>query len=549
MSEARRGIKRIAANYGRLGSTLLIGLILVKVQFMWVGSEGFGLLVAIGASVGLAAMLQDVMRHSMIRELGVVWHAAEAPDAPDSAVAHFRRVYASSFILCGLVALLTAGVFVAFFFLLKEGIWPFHEIPDEFRNGGLWILTCEGMSITMLVLLTPAYNMYVVTERFFESNLYFTLKRLAYLVSAIVLLLVLGSEQIELSLKLYGVCAASMALCLLFFAVGRIMVIDARLRPKLMSADGSALREVLGTFGWNSTVVTAMNLHERIGAWIMLGVFGLQGSAIFGLALRLVSYVRMGTLGMTFGLDAVSARLVSTKEDDSLQVIAKHSTRLHGYVAIPCAITIFFLAEPLLRLWVGGELENENVNFIPATVVLVRIMVIGLMSRAIADGWMKLLYGAGHIKRYAPLILAGGIANPILAFLLIYTLPGSTEALSGQIHWTENWTGPAWGFGIAFLVVHLLLLPAVAAPRFGTTWLRLLGLLGRPLLLSLIASLIYLVVLLWVGPAPWPVLIGACAGFGVIYGLLGFMFGLESPERRRALQLIHSMLKRNHHAS
>ena len=358
MSETRRGIKRIAANYGRLGSTLLIGLVLVKVQFMWVGPDGFGLLVAIGASVGLAAMLQDVMRQSMIRELGVVWHAAEVPDASDSAVAHFKRVYASSFILCGLVALLTAGVFIAFFYLLKEGIWPFHEIPEEFRNGGLWILACEGISITTLVILTPAYNMYIVTERFFESNLYFTLKRSTYLISAVVLLLILGTEQIELSLKLYGVCTASMSICLLLFAVGRIMLIDARLRPKLMSADVSALREVLGTFGWNSSVVTAMNLHERIGAWIMLGVFGLQGSAIFGLALRLVSYVRMCTLGMTFGLDAVSARIVSTKEDHSLQSIARHSTRLHGYVAIPCAITIFVLAEPILRTWVGGELQK-----------------------------------------------------------------------------------------------------------------------------------------------------------------------------------------------
>ena len=549
MSEARRGVKRIAANYGRLASTLLIGLVLVKVQFMWVGSEGFGLLVAIGASVGLAAMLQDVMRQSMIRELGVVWHAAEAPDAPGIAVEHFRRVYASSFILCGLVALLTAGVFTAFFFLLKEGIWPFHEIPDDFRIGGLWILTCEGISIFTLVLLSPAYNMYIVTERFFESNLYFTLKRVTYLISAVVLFLALGTNQIELSLKLYGVCAAGMALLLLLFAVVRIMFIDARLRPNLMSADGSALREILGTFGWNSTVVTAMNLHERIGAWIMLGVFGLQGSAIFGLALRLVSYVRMGTLGMTFGLDAVSARLVSTRESDTLQAIAKHSTRLHGYVAIPCAITIFFLAEPLLRLWVGGELEHENANFIPATVVLVRIMVIGLMSRAIADGWMKLLYGAGHIKRYAPLILAGGIANPVLAFVLIYTLPDSTEALSGTIHWTENWTGPAWGFGLAFLVVHLLLLPAIAAPRFGTTWLRLLGLLGRPLLISLVASLIYLVVLLWSGPAPWPILLGACLGFAVIYGLLGFMFGLEAPERQRGIRLAKSLLKQRHQAS
>ena len=549
MSEARRGIKRIASNYGRLGSTLLIGLVLVKVQFMWVGPEGFGLLVAIGASVGLAAMLQDVMRQSMIRELGVVWHAAEADDATENDIAHFRRVYASSFILCALVAVLTAGVFFAFFSLLKHGIWPFHEIPPAFRTGGLWILACEGVSIAMLVLLTPAYNMYIVTERFFESNLYFTLKRLTYLVSAVVLFIVLGTDQVELSLKLYGVCAAGMSLCLLLFAVSRIMLLDARLRPKLRMADVGAFREVLGTFGWNSTVVTAMNLHERIGAWIMLGVFGLQGSAMFGLALRLVSYVRMCTLGMTFGLDAVSARIASTKMDDTLRSIARHSTRLHGYVAIPCALTIFILAEPILQTWVGSELQNEDADFLQHTVVLVRIMVIGLMSRAIADGWMKLLYGAGHIKRYAPLILAGGIANPLMAFLFIYNFPASNEADSGQIIWIENWTGPAWGFSLAFLVVHLLLLPAIAAPRFGTTWSRLLGLLGRPLVISIVASLVYLAIDFPPGEGEWPLLLAASVMFAAAYGILGLLFGLEAPERRRALRLLGQWLRRDTQAS
>ena len=193
--------------------------------------------------------------------------------------------------------------------------------------------------------------------------------------------------------------------------------------------------------------------------------------------------------------------------------------------------------------------RNEDVNFIPHTVILVRIMVIGLMSRAIADGWMKLLYGAGHIKRYAPLILAGGIANPILALMLIYNFPASTDSDSGQIIWFENWTGPAWGFSLAFLVVHLLLLPAIAAPRFGTTWSRLLSLLGRPFVISIVASLVYLAVDFPDGQAEWPLLLGACIGFGVIYGLLGFIFGLESPERRRAIQLIRSMLKRHHQAS
>ena len=538
MSEARRGIKRIASNYGRLGSTMLIGLLLVPVQFAWVGVDGFGLLVAIGASAGLAAMLQDIMRHSMVRELGTVWHAANEPGAGPDELNHFKRVYASAFLICSIVALLTIAVFAIFLWLITDAIWPFDTLPEEYRAAGQWILIAECISITLLVILAPAYNMYVVTERFFESNLWFTLKRLTYLASAVVLYLVLGSNQVELSLKLYGVCVAGLSILILCFAVARIILSDRRLRPELRLADRTAFREIAGTFGWNGSVVTAMNLHERLGVWIMLGCFGLWGSTIFGLAMRLVSYVRMLTLGMTFGLDAVSARLSSSQNDETIKSMVRHSTRLHGYVAIPAAITIFLLAEPLLRLWIGRAVIDPDPEtgreVIEPAVILVKIMVIGLLSRAIADGWMKLLYGAGHIRRYAPLVLVGGIANPCLAFVLISLLPDSM-----------NWTGAAISFGSTFLIVHLVLLPIFSARFLGTTWHSMLGMLWRPCVLASIPATIYALVLLWPEPVPWWTVALASLGYAVAYGLLGICFGLEARERAKAWRLLRKMVVRS----
>jgi len=39
--------------------------------------DGFGLLCLIGSSVGFGGMLQDMMRSSMVRELGSAWHGRE----------------------------------------------------------------------------------------------------------------------------------------------------------------------------------------------------------------------------------------------------------------------------------------------------------------------------------------------------------------------------------------------------------------------------------------------------------------------------------------
>lgn len=531
MSEARRGLIRITTNYGRLMATLVIGLVLVPLLFKWVGADGFGLIAAIGASSGLAAMFQDIMRQSMVRELGTVWYDMNTPDHDDEAVQHFRRVYASAFVLCGGIALLTAGIFILFLWLLSGAIWPFDTLPEEYRIAGQWILMADGISTCLFILLAPAYNMYVVTERFLENNLWFTLKRLTYLVSALVLFIVFGSDQVELSLKLYGVCVASLSMLILLVAVGRIMLGDARLRPKLGMADRRALREIIGTFGWNSAVVTAMNLHERIGIWIMLGAFGLWGSTVFSLSLRLVSYVRMLTLGMTFGLDAVSARLSTGENTAAFQSVVRHSTRLIGYVSIPAAITVFLLAEPLLHLWVGQTVQASDtalgLQVIPATAVLVKIMIIGMLSRAISEAWMKLLYGAGHIKQYAPLVLAGGIANPIIAYLLIQWMPESM-----------SWTGAAISFGGVLLVVQLIVLPLTNARNLGTNWQAIAGALCRPAILAAIPAVIYAVVLLWPEPAPWWVVFPACMLYAIIYGVFCIALGIESRERQKLFALL-----------
>ncbi|MDG2201642.1 MAG: MATE family efflux transporter [Phycisphaerales bacterium] len=531
MSEARRGLIRVTTNYGRLMATLVIGVILTRVQLEWVGIDGFALIAAIIASSGLAAMFQDIMRFSMVRELGTVWHDMNASGHDEESERHFRRVYASSFVLCGLIALLSAIVFALFLWLVSDSIWPFDTLAAEYRTAAKWMLVAEGVKTCLLILLAPAFNMYVVMERFPENNLWLTLNRLTYLISALVLFAVLGSDQIELSLILYGVSVAVLLMLILLVAVGRIMLGDPRLRPNLRLADRGAFREIIGTFGWNSTVITAMNLHERVGALIMLGFFGLWGSGIFSLAMRLVSYVRMLTLGVTFGLDAVSARLSSSENITAFRSVVRLSTRLNAYISIPAAITVFLLAEPLLELWVGQAANEPDPmtgrGFISATAVLTRIMIIGMLSRAISDVWMRMLYGAGHIKRYAPMILAGGIANPIIACLLITWMPPSM-----------NWMGAALSFSAVLFVVHLIMLPVTNARYLEMNWQDLLGSLCRPAVLAAIPAALYAIVLLWTQPAPWWVVFPICIVYAVAYGGLGYVFGLEPQERKQIYAMI-----------
>ena len=103
-SEARRGLSRVTTNYARLLATMAIGLVVVPLQLAWVGTEGYGLIALLASSIGIGGMLQDTMRHSMVRELGAAWHTDKAA---------FARVYATSFWISGAIAVISAVFFIA----------------------------------------------------------------------------------------------------------------------------------------------------------------------------------------------------------------------------------------------------------------------------------------------------------------------------------------------------------------------------------------------------------------------------------------------------
>jgi len=292
------------------------------------------------------------------------------------------------------------------------------------------------------------------------------------------------------------------------------------------------MKKVAGTFGWNSSVVLAMNLHERVANFIMNFFFGLWGNAVFSLALRLVSYIRMATLGLTFGLDSVSARLSSTDDESTLQAMFRHSTRMLSFVAFPAMIVVFVLAEPLLRMWVGRSIDNPS-ELLPPSEILVKIMVLGLTCRAVSDGWMKLFYGAGHIRKYAPYVLAGGIFNPILSIAIIYMLPKNT-----------SFTGAAIAYSAVFLIVHMMIMPKVTSNSVNLSFWNIVSPIFKPLLIAIAVSPALFIgyyftdvtVLNWLG-----VVVGV-GSYGLLYGIASWFFMLTKNERSGVQRICRKLM-------
>lgn len=507
-SEAKRALVRIVANYTRLAASLVLGLMLVRLLLGALGNEAYGLIALLGSTIGISAFMRDVVRRSMIRELSAAHHS-------DDPLA-FRRTYNAALLLAAGIGLVTLALFGVLLVLL-----PLFRIPDEMLPAARWFVAAKGVELFFLIALGPPVNMFMVTERMAEYNWWLVAERASSVIAAAWVAMGSGPESIGSGIVQYGALSAGFVILTLLTASARIALADRRLWPAPALADREAFGPLLHIGGWYAAVMVAMNLHLRLGGLIMNLAFGLWWNMVFGLAMTLTSYVRMIATGMTTGLDAVTGRLSTRRGNQAVQAVIHHATRLHGLVTFPAALVAVILAGPLLELWVGSRVQDP-VQSLPPTATLVRLLTIGIAVRSISDGWITVLYGAGRIRRYAPVVLAGGVANPLLALVLLAVLPDPVR-----------YTAVAWAFSAIMVIVHGGVLPWVAARLLAMRPSQLIVPLWRPLVAAGACAPILLVAVRQVQHWTLWHLAATLGLFGAVYALAVFLFVADRHERAR----------------
>lgn len=522
-SEASRALVRIGSNYARLLVTMAMGLALVPLQLAIFGEDGFGLISVVTTSIGLALLLQEVTERSLVRELGAAHHARD-PVA-------FRAVCDGAWVVAAACGVLTAVAFVVVLFVM-----PLLDIPPGLLPAATALVGAEAVLGLLSILLLPAQVMYVVTERFVLYNIFVAVQRMGYLLPALVIWWAsdrAAAAADPAALTRYAIGCAIMHTVTLLVPAALMLAMDRRLVPRPWRATRVALRVVLGNFGWNSAVVFALGSHERTTALIgnlAMAPVGLAWNAVYAVGVRGCAIVRMATWGMTVGLDAVSAR-VTTHHDPAgrLRWLVGYASRLHAFTALPGGVTFFMLTEPLLTLWIGRSLDNPAES-IPQAAVMVRVLIVASVVRSVVDGWIAILYGAGHIRSVAKLTLWGAGVTPVVAIALFMVMPVGVRLYA-----------PALAFGAVFTLVHGVMLPPVAARRLGVGLLDLLGPMIRPALVSVACAPVYAAALMLFDRWTLVQLFGVLAAYGVAYAALSWRFVVTAQERRR---LIDAVLRR-----
>lgn len=513
-SEAKRGAVRIAANYTRLFTNVILGLVSVKILIEVAGDNAFGLISTLGATTGIANLTEETVRRSMIRELGAALHNSDR--------SAFTRVFNTAMLLAGGMSVITASIFGIILLCLASGA-VFNIEPPELITAAYWLVGFKALESVCDVLLSPVINVYIASERMRAFNGWIMLQRLSRLSAALWLLFAFGSNADPAeALKSYAWMGAVLYIgSNLSAALVMMLFVEPRTRPRPWLASRAELPGLVTVGKWNMAMSVSQNLHLRADQLITNILFALPYNTAFGLAMQLTSYVRMLTVGMTDGLDAVTARVSIMKGEGSVRELIRHSTRLHAFVSIPTGLGMLILARPALDVWVGANLEDRATVIARATIIM-QIIVLGITCRAISDGWVRILYGAGHIRSYAKPIVIWSVMNPILAVALAKLMPTESAYL-----------GPAIAFSGVTLVLSGVIVPIVGARCLGISPGALVAPIVRPGLIALLASPILLVAV-WLVPK-WNVflLLATCGLYAAVVTPLCVRFVMTAEERAR----------------
>lgn len=516
-SELRKGAVRIAANYTRIVVSVALGLLLMRLQYQGLGAKAFGLIGLLGSTVGIAAMIQQIVRSCVVRELAEAFHSG------DDAI--FRRVLNSALLLAVFAGALSLSIFATLYLLV-----PVLNIDAHLQNAARIFIACKAAESLIVVLVTPIRNMELVRENMIAMNFWKIADKIAYVTGAFIVFIAMGIHDPAQGVIWFGIIASSLFILTEIVRSTELLFRDRRLIPSPARIHLPTTFALLKVSAWNVCVLVAHNLHHRADAVLInlfLGARGLAMNAAWTLAINLGSQVRLLSRGMTDGVDAVAARLALTDEDAALPRFMQASTRLHAYAAAPGSVLVALLAEPILLLILGKKTDDPTV--IPIAVTFIQIVSVGVAARAIAENWTRILYGAGHIRRYAPIMLLGGAVNPIIAITLFLTLPGDYAYLAAPIAFTFSIT-----------VVQCLILPLWAAPCINMSAWQMLAPALPCSFLAILCSPILIVVHIH----NLITLMAVAAIYGVVYTGLCILFVLSPQERARYVKAIQRNLKR-----
>jgi len=397
MAEVRRRLLfGPAAGAANRSLTLFAWLVITPLILASIGDEAYGLWVLVGTIASYGYLLDLGMGGAIVKYLAE--HFARGDDESASVVLSTAML---AFALLGL-ACLGGGIVVAA--LLP----PVLGLSHELRTSSQVLIVLVVSSVALALASAP---LSLALRGLQQHGLFNTINlasNLALVALSAVVLLAGGG--------LLAMVAVNIPLILVSAAAYWVVV--RRVAPRLtISARLMRRREAAGLLRFSSWVFAQSasgQLQQKSDEIVIAAFLPIASVTPYALARRLGQLAFMLATQFSNVLLPLASELDARADMDRLRALLIGGTRVLLAVFMPLAIVLTFLAEPILRVWVGIE-------YVSAAVLVVILTAAGLVGISVWPA-AAVLTGMARHRFVGAVSIANGVANIVLSVMLVEPL-------------------------------------------------------------------------------------------------------------------------------
>lgn len=502
-----------------MGITFLIGIFFAWYVIGEVGLAAFGAIALSVGTFGIAPVIANAVTQSMGRELA----AAYASREPERIKRTIASLFVFSCFTAGLVLFIICGLSaMAWFGILN--------VSPELRGPLAALFLSQGAIMALKIMVMP-FTLSIYANQFIGiHNMLIILTRSILPLSAVLAFSVLNPDGTTVS-RLYTL---TIMFCSLHAIEVLITVVIAKfyiqhLTLQLSRFDRKEFRTIATTVLRTGWFCFSTGTNFQIFSLLINLLFGLTYNGMWAIAIRVMGHLHILAESALTGIDSMAAHLKEQGQGEAIAYLMARVMRYQLVIAAPIAFAYIIFVDPILHLWIGGQLElDENIKVAGLSVdTAIRMVVImsifNLLSevcRSSARGVERILYGMGHISSYIWFAKWSFFGSVGAAYLLMLIFDTPVVA-------------PIPLILTQFLYFDVVIL-RTAARKTGTSVSKILWVsLPRPLLILGLMTIPLLIMRSQIESLTLVSLIGLLAGIGLFYAVFGLFIGMTGAERTR----------------
>jgi O-antigen/teichoic acid export membrane protein len=486
----RQFAKNLSTNWAVYLIAAVISFFLTPYIISKLGQAAFGVWILVGSFSGYLGLFDFGIGFAVVRFVARYQKTGETEKR--------NEVVATAFYIASLLALL---VMAATIFIMANAA-AFFDIPADLVGQSRTVIFLIGLSIAL------GFPLSIFSEALSGGLYRFDLFNTVSILMAL-LRTALTVAFLELGFGLTGLGVAALAASFIGY-LWRMRTLfsllpDLSIHPRLIK------RSVLTRIGDYSFFSFLLVLSGRIAFYsdsFIVGFFrGIEAVAVFGIAVKLVEYLRQLVFTLTRLFVPVASRYDPDTDQETLRRIFYDGSRLSLLFSLPSSLVLFLWGGRLIRLWVGQDFGYS--------IVILQVLLIGHLLSFIQGIGGEILLGVGRHRFFALLSLIGAAVNIVLSIILVQKV--------GLI-------GVAWGTTIPLAALSVFYLPWATIRLVGG---GLSGFLRRAIGPAITAAILPgLIIYLCVGEIDGFYSLAAClVPVGLVYLPSIYFLGLKRHER------------------